>query len=371
VTLSGTVDSWVKKRLSGSIAKEILGVRDVNNTIAITYPAQRTDEDIRRDVAAALSMSPYIDEALIKVSVKDGKVTLSGSVGSAAEKTRAHNLAWVAGVQSVTYSDLDVQWWARDAMRRTEKYITKTDQEIEKAVNDALLYDPRVVSFGIQADVRNGVATLTGTVDNLQAKRAAESTAGNTIGVWSVRNHIKVRPADPPEDAAIAQNVRDALKRNAIVNRYDITVHVFNRTVYLTGQVDSHYEKMAADDAASRVPGVVHVQNNLAVEYAWVWKSDRQIKDDIESKFFWSPFIKSRDIHVSVENGVATLTGKADNVYDARYAIEKAFEGGAKHVISKININDDDTETTEYYYYTPPYVAPIGYGYSSWFLPPV
>jgi osmotically-inducible protein OsmY len=247
-------------------------------------------------------------------------------------------------------------------MKRPHKTVYKTDAEIRQAVEDAMLYDPRVLSFNPIIAVDNGVVTLTGTVDNLKAKRAAEQDAKNTTGVSWVRNHLKVRTQSQPPDGIIARNVKSALLRDPYVDRYQIGVTALNGVVYLNGTVDSWYEKAHAEDAASRIDGVTDVRNNLIVSYpalgyyhwpystfyfepysygpavdsssTWArsYKSDAQVKEDIESEFFWSPFVDGDEVTVSVNNGVADLSGTVEGWGEAGSAIQNALEGGAVQV---------------------------------------
>jgi len=56
----------------------------------------------------------WLSDALITVDVEDGKFTLSGSVGSAAEKERAYGDAWIAGVSSVNHGGLMANRLLRD-----------------------------------------------------------------------------------------------------------------------------------------------------------------------------------------------------------------------------------------------------------------
>ena len=67
------------------------------------------------------------------------------------EKTRVYNTSWVAGVDDVDDSALEVKFWAKDENQR-EMTVLKDDEEIEDAVKDAFLYDPRVLSFKIDVD---------------------------------------------------------------------------------------------------------------------------------------------------------------------------------------------------------------------------
>ena len=361
--LSGTVESFQEKQLAAKVTKGVRGVKDVENNIDVDYETDRPDEEIASEIESALRWDRRVDDALIDVAVDDGEVTLSGVVGSSAERRVAREDAWVAGVVEVDTSDLDVERWARDEDLRVDKYTDKSDSAIETAVEEALVYDPRVGSYNVNVDVDAGIATLRGEVDNLDAKRAAESVARRTVGVVAVKNRIKVRP-EPVTDREIAQNVQEALARDPYVERFDISVSVSDGTVYLRGSVDSYFEKSQADNIASRAEGVVAVRNNLTVErprypmtydpytydqypYEDEWydyeppytfRSDAQIKENIQSEFFWSPFVDGGDIDVSVKTGVATLEGTVDSISERQAATENAYEGGATWVENELEV---------------------------------
>ena len=364
VTLTGTVQSWQEKQLSAAVAKGVKGVKELKNDIIVHYKVERPDSQIAPEVKAVLKRDVWVDDILINSTVRDGKVTLTGTVGSAAEKTRAVSDAWITGVTSVDADGLQVEPWAKDTMKKSDKVAFKSDEAIKNAVRDALLYDPRVLSFNPTVAVSNGVVTLTGAVDNLKAKRAAEQDAKNTVGVWRVKNYLRVRVENPPTDDKLAQNVKDALIRDPYVDRFQIAVSALNGVIYLTGTVDSYYEKSHAEDVVSRVNGVTTVNNGLSVSYptykhyywpysynyyepyynwstdytVWPYTSDAELKDEIESELFWSPFVDSDDVKVEVENGTATLTGTVDSWSEYESASENAQEGGADIVINKLKV---------------------------------
>jgi osmotically-inducible protein OsmY len=338
VTLSGQVDSYAEKSLCAMVAKGVKGVEDVKNKIRYDWKSERPDSEIKAEIEKRLYADVRVDDGLIMVAVDDGKVTLSGNVGSAAEKRQARYDAYVAGVQSVDDSDLEVKWWARDEMRREYNLTSKTDSKIEKAVEDAFLYDPRVRSFDIDAEADFGTVTLTGTVDNLEGKQTAEEDAKNTLGVRRVRNFLKVRPMVVRTDEGIATDIRSALLLDPYVERHKISVSVYKGKAYLRGTVDSSFEKSRAEEAASGVKGVVDVQNNLLVSYTPPKKYDWEIKDDIESEFFWSPFVDGEDLTVTVQDGVATLEGSVEDWGEYQAAQENAIEGGAESVINNLEI---------------------------------
>jgi hyperosmotically inducible protein len=66
------------------------------------------------------------------------------------------------------------------------------DQTIQTKLKAALLADTRVPGTKIDTQVVNGVATLTGIVDNDAQKAAAEEVARGIEGVTEVRNELTV-----------------------------------------------------------------------------------------------------------------------------------------------------------------------------------
>jgi osmotically-inducible protein OsmY len=363
VTLSGEVDSWQEKHLAARVAKGVRGVRSLDNQLRIDTAAERPDLEIEREIESAHLWDVRLDDALIDVSVEDGEVTLSGSVGSAYEKNLAIIDSWVRGVRSVNAEKLDVDWLQRDEMLRQSRFRQKTDEEIGRAVRDAWLFDPRVASFRPQVDVHKGVVTLTGVVDNLKAKRAAAQDAANTSGVWRVKNYLKVRPVVERADTEVAEDIRSRLLLDPYVDRFDLTVTVDDGVARLSGEVDSYFEKWQAEDVAARTRGVVRVEDRLEVGYEpldyevpfydWdvvvsdldrkpvsePWQAeDWQIRDDIRDELFWSPFVDADQVSVAVTDGVATLTGTVDSFAERSQATEEALEGGALVVDNDLRV---------------------------------
>ncbi len=361
--LTGTVDSWQEAQLAEKVVRSTRGVTSVDNQVAVMFEDDRLDSEIEAEVEEALRWDVLVDAALVDVDVRDATVTLTGVVGSAAEKQRARLDAWVAGVEDVDATGLDVERWARDPDLRRDDPADLSDTDIEQAVHRALVYDPRVLSTDIGVKVENGVATLRGEVDSLAAKRAAAMDARNTVGVDAVVNRVKVRPMSP-SDEEVEQNLENALLRDPYLERYDISVSVVDGTAYLAGSVDSYYEKGEAEEIAAETHGVTDVRNNLVVEYdrtplaydpyvydwypydyGWydyepyaTYRSDAEIREEINDELWWSPFVDSDDVKVQVEDGVATLSGVVEDYGELDAAIENAYEGGAVWVDNDLTI---------------------------------
>ena len=81
VTLSGFVTSYWEKDAAEKAAKRVYGVKGVANDIEVKPSSIQTDPEIARDVVHELERHISIPSDRIKVTVKNGWVTLEGSIG--------------------------------------------------------------------------------------------------------------------------------------------------------------------------------------------------------------------------------------------------------------------------------------------------
>lgn len=215
----------------------------------------RTDEQIANDVRDTLAWDIRIDDSNIGISVSDGVVTLSGTVGTFSEKVVASEDAWkIKGVRKVI-DNLAVR-----------PIGLRTDSDIVADIINALKWDNRVDAKGIVVNVSGGVVELSGMAGSLSEKRAAEEDAWFTAGVVDVVNNISVAPERVRPDAEIVQDVRAALARDVrITDASRISVESISGKVYLRGAVESAQERAAAEEDARFTAGVVDVVNELAV----------------------------------------------------------------------------------------------------------
>lgn len=339
VSLRGTVQSWAERLLAEQVVADVAGVTGVTNEIAISFAERRSDAEIEADIERRLEADAWVWDDRIAVEVHEGRVTLTGVVGSAAEKTRATLDAQVNGVQDVDAEGLVVEPGARNATKRSPGAVRViSDEMIERSVTEALSYDPRVAPFKTEVSVTGGIVTLRGTVGNLAAKRAAEEDAMNTIGVWRVRNHLKVRPVGKLEDSEIARRIRTALGDAASVTRSEIDVAVLDGKAFLMGTVNAAAERLHAQRVAERTRGVVDLENLIEVRQTSETKSDLELRQDVKSELWWSPFVEEDDISVSVEDGVVTLSGKVGHWPEHQVAEQNAREAGARGVRNRLEV---------------------------------
>ncbi len=350
VFLTGRVDSWQERKLTGEAVKGVRGVREVVNRLEVTLAPERPDREMANEIEARLAWDAWVEASSIEVGVSDGAVALSGTVGSLAEKHRAAQDAWIAGVRAVDDTELLVDWERHRARSQPRPQRKVSDRDLTQAVKAALRYDARIEDAGsIEVQAANGIVTLQGLVDRLSASRAAREDAENTYGVWRVRNFIKVRPsvsADyrplPDRDTRLAEQVRLALLLAPALRQHKISVSVNNGVALLEGRVMTKAARERAADAAAGIRGVVRVVNRLAVvtDRPAAPREDWQLRQDIVSELAWSPFVDADDIHVAVEDGVAVLTGVVDDLRARRTATANARDGGAIQVRNHLKVRN-------------------------------
>lgn len=212
------------------------------------------DLQLQHRVMAELEFEPGVDAAHIGVSARQGVVTLSGHVGSYAEKHAAELAARrVKGVTAVA-QNIEIQF-ASDSKT--------SDDEVAGRILNIIGWHKTVPLDRITVKVEHGLVTLTGEVDWYVQKARVEADVRRLSGVKDVLNEIKVRLSLRAE--AIRQEIVAALERNAAVDADEIVVAVAGPKVTLTGTVDAPGERDTAEHIAWMARGVSEVENRIQV----------------------------------------------------------------------------------------------------------
>src|SRR5712692_11765262 len=127
----------------------------------------KRDTEIQQQVTQELTWDTRVEPADVGVEVRDGIVTLTGSVASYAEKLAAQEAAH--RVRSV----LDV---ANDILVDVPGSHVRTDADIAEAVRHSLEWSVVIPSDSIRSTVSSGWVTLEGHVYTWQQRLDAEST---------------------------------------------------------------------------------------------------------------------------------------------------------------------------------------------------
>jgi osmotically-inducible protein OsmY len=100
LTLDGTVDWNYQRKQAERAVRNLIGVRGVSNLVQVKPAA--TPGDIHQKIKRALERQADEDAERITVTVKEGAVTLEGTVDSWADREEAEDAAWAAsGVTEV------------------------------------------------------------------------------------------------------------------------------------------------------------------------------------------------------------------------------------------------------------------------------
>jgi len=114
-------------------------------------------------------------------------------------------------------------------------------------------------------------------------------------------------------DNQVAQEVERELKWDSRICWLDIGVEVLEGVVKLTGVVPSYAKKLAAQEAAHRINGVLDVANEIEVKPADAFaQSDADIVRAVRNVLQWDALVPHERIQSTVSGGWVTLEGTVD-----------------------------------------------------------
>lgn len=143
----------------------------------------------------------------------------------------------------------------------------RMDEALQHRVQEVLKWQPELSAAEIGVAVKEGIVTLTGTVDEYGKKEAAEVATAKVKGVKGIVEHICVdrKGQGHPTDAEIAMAIHDAFKWRWDIPAPQLRVRVEDGGVFLDGEVAWKYQKEAARSAAAQLIGVKGVHDNIIV----------------------------------------------------------------------------------------------------------
>lgn len=152
------------------------------------------------------------------------------------------------------------------------------DASITMRIKTTYLFSRHLNPFRINADTRDGVVTLQGTVPSDIHRDLAVEIARNVEGVTEVENGLRLGPdggdapddaeksfSDAVHDAGLTASIKLSLAFGRGVKASHITVDTDRGTVTLGGEVDSEAERQLAARIARDTEGVKHVVNRIQV----------------------------------------------------------------------------------------------------------
>lgn len=180
VTLTGTVTSWAARAAAQDAARRVVGVLDVANDIRVrprggVHP---TDTEIAQAVRRALEWDVFVEHERILSTVTDGCVILEGTVHRLSQRDDAEravrNLTGVTNVVNKIVVAAPIS----------------TSENVARAIERALERRAERHARRIGVEVRDGIATLTGSVYSWSERRSVLGAARSTPGVRAVEDRL-------------------------------------------------------------------------------------------------------------------------------------------------------------------------------------
>jgi hyperosmotically inducible periplasmic protein len=231
---------------------------------SVPLRASETDDRIESSFKKSFVYKTYLKDEHIKISSKDGAVTLSGDVYNETHKPMAQDVA--EALPGVTTVDNRIE---------VKGPAESSDTWVSMKVKAALLYRRNVSGTKTEVYVKDGIVTLKGVAANQAQKELTAEYAKDIVGVKSVQNEIIVsKSLETPgetlgekiDDASITAQVKGSLLSHRSTSMLNTKVTTNDGVVTVSGQARNAAEKALVTKLVTDINGVQSVVNNMTIE---------------------------------------------------------------------------------------------------------
>ena len=227
------------------------------------FASSSTDRKIEDAAKASYNYRTVLADH-VSVKATDGVVTLTGTVADKDDRALAEDT--VENLPGVVSVDNQV-------VVKSE-YPEHSDEWIAIKIRSELLVKANVSAASTTVDVKDGIVTLSGNVQNRAQKDLTEIYANEVANVKAVKNNLViVEPApgsttigEDMDDASITSQVKYSLLSHRATSALSTKVITENSVVSITGVAGSDAEKSLVTKLAQDTRGVKSVVNDMTVK---------------------------------------------------------------------------------------------------------
>ena len=190
----------------------------------------------------------------------------------------------------------------------------KSNSDLQKDVQKAIKREPFMVAAEIGIAAKDGVITLSGTVDSYSKKVNAEKAAKKVKGVKAVELDITINYDDSlkKNDTEIATDILDVWKNNWYLFKDLITAEVVDGWVKLEGEVPSKSYEEEAQNSIEHISGIKGVSNFIKINPK---PNDFLKKESIMEVLERNMSIDAKNIIVQLDQKRVMLIGTVCSLY--------------------------------------------------------
>jgi osmotically-inducible protein OsmY len=208
VTLRGGVETEIQKDLAYELALAVGGVKQVNNQLTVVPDVKRIgpkrsfktkveDKTITASVRVRLLSSDNLRGLKLHPKTENGIVTLTGLVRSEFQREKVEHITYqTKGVERV------INHLTISSKEDPKVLSTAGDELLEKRIETSMLLNRNVSARGVNVEVDDGIAYLTGIVNSQPEKEVAGDLAASTSGVHKVVNRLTIQGQEAPSQPA-------------------------------------------------------------------------------------------------------------------------------------------------------------------------
>lgn len=205
----------------------------------------------------------------------------------------------------------------------TSLFASETDERIEASTKESYVFKTYLKEDAVKVESKDGIVTLSGTVNQDSNRGLAQETIQNLPGVKSVDNRLEVKAEYPAEKSNewLAMKIKSTLLFHRNVSAANTQVYVEEGIVTLRGEAANAAQKELTSEYAD-VEGVREVRNEMTVAKASPVNSEQTIQEKIDDASITAQVKMTLLTHrstsavktsVTTKEGVVTVSGQAKN----------------------------------------------------------